>query len=737
MAQGPDDDTRMDDQGDPASIIVVEADPKAIKEAADAECARKDKIVKTAKKRFKLCEEAEQESRKLAREDYEFRAGKHWLDQDITDRNLDSRPCLTINRIPQFIQQVTNDQRQNRPSIKIHPEDDQADIETAKILQGMIRHIENSSGADIAYDTAFDGAATGGFGFFRLITRFSDPMSFNQEFAFKRMRNPFAGYLDPSHQEPDGQDANYGFAWDDLQADDFKAQFPDAELTQSRDWESLLSIAPDWISKDSVRVVEYFDKVLVDDVLCEVTFVDGTTLNVLKSTMGEQLPRGAHSITDERPTKVPKVYWYKINGIEVLEESEWVCEWIPLIPVYGAEYIDPRTGRVIREGVCRHAKDPARMYNYMSSAEAEAIALAPKAPFVGAEGQFEGHEAEWKMANRRNLAFLEYKPKTVNGQLAPPPARQGAEPAVQAIVQAKQMAADDQKTTTGLFDPSMGAQKYDQSGVAIQRLNRQAQTGTFHLTDNLTRSIKHAARILAAGIPKVYDTKRKHRVIGEEGDERIVMLNAPWEDGGKPVKYDVTRGRYGVSVDTGPSFASKRQEAAASMMSILPNLPKLAEVAPDLIVGSMDWPGASEMAERLKRTLPPGLAQDSKQQPVPPQIVAQIQQQSALISKLTQELSSATEDIRTKRLELESKERIEMAKIQAGAELKLAELGSTEAMELLRQDIKQIDRRLQLIDWNTPIDSGLPNQAPGAMANGAASAGQPPGPMPTGGPPPG
>lgn len=693
-----------------------------------------EQIIEQAKKRFKLCEDAESDNRQKAREDYEFRQGKQWSEQDISTRKADRRPCLTINRIHQAIQQVANDQRQNRPSIKIHPVDDKADVETARIRQGIIRHIEYRSNADTAYDTATDGAATGGFGFFRVLTEFSSHLSFDQELRIKRLRNPFAAHLDPSHQEPDGSDASYGFTWDDLQGDEYKSQYPDSELANSRDWESLATKAPDWITKDSARVLEYFDRVMVPDTLLALS--DGSV--VLQSEYQEpEAPQGTlisaqpapepPSIVARRKTKVPRVYWYKINGLEILEETEWVSKWIPIIPVYGSEYVDPATGKVIREGVTRHAKDPQRVYNLWTSAQAETIALAPRTPFIGAEGQFEGHEEKWATANQRSHAFLEYKQVALDGSLAPPPQRQTFEPPVQAISQAKMMAADDIKATTGIYDAALGNKSNESSGVAIQRRNAQSQTSNFHIVDNLSKSIRHAGRILNDAIPRVYDGARTARIIGDEGNQEVVKLNQPFQEKGKTVTYDMSVGEYDVAVDVGPSFATKRQEAAASMLELSKAIPQIGQAAPDLLLKSMDVPGAQEMADRMKKTLAPGLADgdDKEQQPIPPQVQAQMQHMSKMVEAQTNEIHHLSQLVETKKMELESRERIELAKIKSNESIALLEAGSKEAIALLAEDMASIKHRMDLLHASEPIDTDHGPEAAGGMT-AEAPMGQPP-----------
>lgn len=713
----------------------------------------KEKLLDTAHARLDLAEEAESEIRKLALEDLEFRAGKQWPDAIQQERERDGRPCLVINRIPQFIQQVTNDQRQNRPAIKVHPVDDSADIETAKVIQGLIRHIEYNSSAEAAYDTAFEGAATGGFGYFRIVTDFADPKSFDQEIFIKRIRNQFSVFFDPYAQEPDGSDAAWAFITEDLSPEDYRAKYPKSELARESDWESIGNRAPSWIRSDSARVAEYFYREFKEVDLCllsngqviEHDQLEDYAQAIMAQSQGAPLDI---RIVKERTAQVPVIKWCKLNAVEILEETEWLGAYIPIVPVYGGELFI--NGKRILESVIRNAKDAQRMYNYWKSAQTEAIALAPRAPFIGAEGQFEGHENEWESANRKNHSYLEYKPVSLNGQAQPPPQRQAFEPAVQAITQAAMQAADEMKATTGIYDPSLGAQKADQSGVAIQKLNTQAQTSNFHFVDNLTRSLKHAGRILVDLIPKIYDTQRTARIIGEDGEQKIVTLNAsqpvPGQESkdGKPLLYALDAGKYDVTVDVGPGYASKRQEAVVSMMDFARSAPQVAQSCADLIVKNMDWPGAQDIADRLKKMLPPNLQEQKPgQQQIPPQVQQQMQQMGSMIDQLTKQLHASQDVIDQKRVELESRERIEMAKLQVELELGMAKMGSVESMALLKHEIESIGTRLKMLGIDQPMaaeyqqfqqpqspvqsPSGAPGADVGAAGAGAPTGGQSPG----------
>jgi len=710
-------------------------------------------VIDRAKERFKVAESYWNDIYTEAESDLKFRSGDQWPAEIKRRRDEEGKPSLTINKVNQAVRQITNDQRQNRPSIKVSPVDDKADVDTAKIRQGLIRHIEYSSSADAAYDTAFEQTATGGIGFWRVVTDYCNPLSFDQDILIKRVPNFRSIYLDPSFEEPDGSDAIYGFAHTKIPRAKFKVQYPDAKLAKDEEWGLQSGAANDFVDKEECVILEYYEKTFTEKELHLLS--DGNTLlqEELEEIIAELggLPPDVQ-IVQTKKTLVPEIKWYKIAGNEILEETEIPGEFIPMVPVLGEEYyID---GKRILCGVVRHAKDPQRMYNYWASSETETIALAPRAPFIGAEGQFEGHENNWATANSKSHAYLEYKTKDLNGQLVGPPQRNVYEPPVQAITQARMLASDDLKATTGIYDAALGNKSNETSGVAIQRRSAQGQAANFHLVDNLTRSIKHTGRIINTWIPTYYDGPRVGRIIGEEGGEQVVRLNEEFRHKGEMKTFRMNVGKYDVAVETGPSFATKRQEAAAAMLDLTKAYPNLFPIIGDLMVKSLDIPGASEMAERLKRVAPPGVIENKDEKQIPPEVQAQMQQQQQLIDQLTKQLNESHDEIDQTKREIESKERIEFSKMQVDLQKKLADLEQKDSAIMLNSQLAQIQRtqegqsnelraqiadledRLNLVGINKPIeDSNFENNE--AALGGPMPASEPMDQQPTGGLPPG
>jgi len=639
----------------------------------------KSDLLATMRSRFTMALAAYSESREDELDDLRFMAGSpdnqwQWPADVLATRGsvqgqtINARPCLTINKLPQHVRQVTNEQRQNRPSPKVIPADDNADVAVAEIFDGIIRHIEYMSDADVAYDTACDNQVVYGEGYIRILTEYTRDDSFDQDLKIGRIRNSFSVYMDPTIQDPCGSDAKWCFITEDLLKAEYERQFPDAQPISSilarGIGDQALSM---WLSENTIRIAEYFYVDYVPSTLNlypgNITMFDGTPQDAkLRAMFGQPLR--------SRKADRKRVMWLKTNGYEVLEEREWAGKWIPVVRVVGNEFeVD---GRMFVSGLVRNAKDAQRMYNYWVSQEAEMLALAPKAPFIGYGGQFEGYEMQWKTANTTNWPYLEVNPDVQDGagNVLPLPMRAQPPMAQTGLIQAKMGAAEDIKATTGQYNASLGQQGNERSGRAILARQQEGDTGTYHFVDNLGRAIRYVARQLVDMIPKIYDTQRVARIIGVDGEVGMARIN-PMQ--AEPVKkivdqagtvlekiYNPSVGVYDVVITTGPSYLTKRQEAVEAMANILQTSPQLWQVAGDLFIKNMDWPGAQEMAARFKKIIDPKvLAEDDKS----PELQAAEQQVEAVSQQLEQAMgllnnvqsSMDAQELRIKAYEAETK----------------------------------------------------------------------------------
>ena len=611
----------------------------------------KSDMLSTMRSRFTMAISAYSESREDELDDLRFMAGSpdnqwQWPADVLATRGsvqgqtINARPCLTINKLPQHVRQVTNQQRQNRPSGKVIPADDNADVAVAEVFDGIIRHIEYMSDADVAYDTACDNQVTYGEGYIRLLTEYAREDSFDQDLRIGRVRNSFSVYMDPTIQDPCGSDAQWCFITEDLLKVEYERMFPDAQPISSIMATGIGDQSmSQWISENTVRIAEYFyldhQKVTLNLYPGNVTAFKGSPQDAQLKAMFEKPVRTR--IVDRR-----KVMWVKTNGYEVLDEREWLGKYIPVVRVVGNEFeVD---GRLFVSGLVRNAKDAQRMYNYWTSQEAEMLALAPKAPFVAYGGQFEGYEMQWKTANTTNWPYLEVNPDVTDGagNVLPLPQRSQPPMAQTGLIQAKMGAAEDIKSTTGQYNASLGQQGNERSGKAILARVQEGDTGTYHYVDNLGRAIRHITRQLVDLIPKVYDTERIARIIGVDGEVGMAKINPQQPEAVRAIQdvagnviekiYNPTVGIYDVVITTGPSYLTKRQEAVEAMANILQTSPQLWQVAGDLFIKNMDWPGAQEMADRFRKILDPKvLAEDDKS--------PELQSAQQMIEALTQQLN--------------------------------------------------------------------------------------------------
>ncbi|MCE5309623.1 MAG: hypothetical protein LLG20_18470 [Acidobacteriales bacterium] len=663
----------------------------------------KEEFLRTALERWQLAADAEAEIRREALEDLEFYSGKQWPEGIMADRMKAGRPCLTINRLNQFANQIINQQRQSRPAIQVNPVDNGADPETAEILQGLTRHVELNSHADIAYDTGFMYAVIGGFGYYRILTEYV-PGSFDQEILLKPIKNPFTVYYDPTCEEPDYSDAEYAFIVTHFTRAKYKRRFKDSEVAGLSNFQSIGDGEKSWFQGGNIRVAEYFWVEKVKKTLVSLT--DGSSIYAeeLKRLAGEGkgLPEGVdveirNGKPVEREDEVRIVHWCLMNAREILEERIWPGQWIPIIPVLGGELIVD--GRRKLFGIVRYAKDPQRRLNFETSAMTEAIALAPKAPWIIAEGQIEGYEHLYETANIRTYSHLPYKPKSVDGQLVPPPMRQTAEPPIQAIAAARATAEADLKATTGIYDAFLGAPGPEQSGKAILARQRQGETANFNLLDNLNRAIEFTGKQLIDLEPKIYDRPgRVLQIVGIDSTRKSVAIGDPYQNKDGVMRiYDLNVGRYDVTLSVGQSYQSKRQEFVESALALVQNSPQIAPMIMDLVVRHFDWPGAAEIADRLKKMLPPNL-QEGEGAEMPPEVKAKVDALMQQHEALTAELNAANEELKSKRMELESKERI--AEMQAKVDLILGELKANvqSGQAMLQAEMQSIARKLDQLD---------------------------------------
>lgn len=603
--------------------------------------SEKDKaIIDRAMSFLKSSMDAESTNRSEAQEDLRFSYGEQWPAEIQNSRLLEQRPCLTINKLGSYIKKVTNQQRQQRPRIKVQAVDSRADVKIADILSGICRHIEVNSSADTAYDGAFEYAVRMGWGYWRVITDYCRDDSFDQDIYIETVDNPFSVYFDPASMSPDGSDQDQCLIADLMRKTDFKRLYPKANEGASFNAIGTGDYIGDWILENEIRVAEYFEKIQTKDNLFMLE--DRSTIwEDELERMKEANPGLDIAIIAERESFRTKVMWYKLTALEILERRELPNRWIPVIPVYGERAI--LDGKCKKFGIVRDAKDPQRMYNFWRTSMTESVALAPKAKWLVAQGADEGFEQEWQQANLSARPILHHKIMD-NGTPLPIPQRIQPEPPPEGAMVAAMSVSDDLSSVLGIVEP---AQRIggNVSGKALNAERLESDTSNFHYYDNLTRSIAHTGRIILDLVPHYYDTERVLRIIGDDGRPTMVTVNQKVTDemgAIQKILNDVTIGQYDVVMDTGPGYNTKRQEALEAFTNLL-NSPlgeEVAKVGPDLAVRVIDAPGMETLADRFAAANP--LAQLDEMSDIPESaqlMIKSLQQQLQQAQGAIQQLS--------------------------------------------------------------------------------------------------
>jgi hypothetical protein len=607
-------------------------------------------------RRFDICAKWESDSRLRFIEDVKFANGDadnlwQWDVNARTSRGygtIDERPCLTINKVRQHCLNIINDAKQNKPSVKVKPVGNGATYDASQIFEGICRHIEYISNAQAAYDTATTFQVQGGIGWVRLTTDYPDynDASFDQEIFIRRVKDPLTIFLDPDIREADGSDARFGFVFDDMSRDVFCDKYP---KYKDMGLKSPLDVTGDWLREDQVRVAEYYRVVEKEDKL--VAFIDpmtGERQIIARSKMNAAQTQQAidDPQSKERDIMDRKVEWYLIAGDKIIERSIWAGRYIPLVRVIGEETIIG--GQLDRKGHTRAMKDPQRLANYWYSAATEHVALQSKTPYIGPMAAFENLETYWDSANTVNHAWLPYNEYDDKGQKLSPPTRQPPPIMADAYIKGLMLAGQEIQAVSGQYEADLGMKSNEKSGVAIQQRQRQGDKATYHYIDNLALAIRFLGKQLIDLIPKIYDTARVVKIMGEDGVEHEVKIDPEAQQAFQQKQqenidniesiFNPKVGRYDVEADIGPAYATRRQEEFDALSRLMEKNESLMQVAGDLMFKAADFPGADKVAQRIRATIPPNILmgkpgpgpQDAKMQ-------EEIQKMGEMVGKLSQE----------------------------------------------------------------------------------------------------
>lgn len=656
--------------------------------AEERDKEKDEEVLKRAREQYKEGEDAMSDLKQGGLDDVRFgRLGEQWPVTDEQNRAAEGRPCLTINDIPASIRQVVNDGRQNRPQIKVRPVDSGADVQTAEIVGGLIKHIETISDADVAYDTALEKACDARAGYIWVDVDYAGDDTFDLDIKIRPIPNPQAVTRDANTQAVDSSDWNYAFICEMVPRKQFKRDYPDYDYDDV-DFAQDAHIRT-WFEGDSVRLANWYEreKIMRDLLLLS----DGSVIDAkVYAEKKDVFDAAAVTVVSERQIPSYEIVHRLITGCDVLEEKRWRGSIIPIIPVYG-EMINEE-GKWHYKSMVTDVKDAQRMFNLSRSTLSEMVGRTPKNPWIGAAGTFDVDRDKWESSNQKLYPFLEYDPAFApNGPTRPPM------PGLpDGLMQDIMAAADDKKRIIGIHDAGLGLPGKEVSGRAIRYRQHENDTSTFHYTDNLNRGIRGVGRAIIELIPQVYTGERIARIIGSDGKPQNVKLGPlPKDPNGQPIKpqqqqgmekvYDLAAGKYDLVVEAGPSYTTRRQETAEMLTSYIQAAPQSATILGPVLVKLADMPDGEKITNMLATLMPPAARAVWDGTPIPPPQpppeVAMEQEKA----KANFELAKQKAQIDAQLEQQKANNKLELERMQASADIQVMRDKAAAEMQIARE----------------------------------------------------
>lgn len=691
-------------------------------------------LLARAKKRFEDHRGRDSENRKRQEEDTRFvyEAGAQWPTDTRKEREAAGDPCMEFPQLKQFLSQVVNQQRQQRPGITVYGVTGDASDETAELIQGVIRGIERDSRAEAVYDNGYHHEVLGGRGYWRVLSEYESPTSFNQKLVIRWVPDPLSVDLDPNYIEPDGSDRSWAFISETVTDDEFKRRWPKAEPLS-------IDTGSKWYPADNeVVIADYYERERVEKRL--LLLADGKTVGFeddLRKQYGDQLDG---MVARERMAETFRVCWYKIaGGDQVLEEYDWPGTIIPVVCAIGDHVIID--GKWVFQGLITQARDTQTLFNFGMTQQAVHLALSPRAPFLAAAEAVAGREKMWKTANKANWSTLIYNAFRKDGSPIPPPIKTQLTQIDSGWLNWTQQMTGLMRSIIGMYENSLGMHSQEVSGKAIIAREEQGDQSTFHFLDNFSRAIALTGRILLECIPTYYDTERIVTIVGEDGEAKPQTINqsvaAPtMDDPYAAIRIkDITVGKYAVSVEAGPGYATKRKELAAMTLEMVKAFPQMLQFAGDVVMRAQDLPEADELADRFKAMLPPPIqqmlaAKDQGQNPQVASLNAQLQTMGQQLQQLQQQLQMV--GMENQQLKLDKSASIAASNArteQAHASVQAQEMAAqNEQMQIIanrldNQEKRAIERDKVMADiLKTLIDAQVSQQQVAQQAQQEATA---------------
>lgn len=682
-------------------------------------------FLKTARERFTLANEADTPQAQRERDDLAFYAGEQWptdiklarQGQQPTNGmpSVPARPTLVINKVREPVRQIQNQVRGSDIGIELVPADDFGDLgitpddTEVTLREGLIRRIQRESQAQDARQWAADRAFIAGRGYYLVMTRFLPGKTWDQDVYLHRIYNQAGVLLDPSHEAPDGSDAEWEFIGTWVPWERIASEYPtlaDGSTSPFSDYDeddfvSMSEAYPDWYRKSyetqdkdgKKSTIKQFAVRVTDYWYTERTSRELAILDTGESVWVDELPKGqktkgkpggpvapdGRTIVDRRVEVEKTITFCKIvGGAVIVEETPWNGPDMPIIKVMGEE-LQPYDEQRRAEGMVRPARESNMGFNYMASKAVEVLGLSPIPLLQLDPDAIDGYEAWYAVLNTRTLPYAPYRTYDDNGRQLREPHRLAVDPNILPIMQALSMFNEAVQTTTAMPDPSLGRPDASvKSAKHARYLIDQANEGTSNFLDNLARAMRYEGQVINNLLYPIYGSKpgRMVRILTGEGENQMMVIDDPEQQQAQQVQRakaakvgKLTKdAHFNVIVKVAKNADNRRMQESTALGELIAAEPQMMGWFGDLYFNARDIPNRKQLAERAKVMLAPPIQQmlqakeeGKEMDPAAQQQIAQLQQQ---LQELTQIAGRMDQEIKTQQAEQQAKVAIEQGKAE-------------------------------------------------------------------------
>ncbi|WP_186267811.1 portal protein [Burkholderia gladioli] len=584
-------------------------------------------VVEESITHFDMAYKSQQEIRLKCLQDrrFVFVDGAQW--EDGLRLQFDNKPRFEVNKLHMACVRIFNEYRANRISVAFDPTNDDADKQTAEMLEGAYRHDERHSGGQEAYDNAFEEGVAGGMGAWRLRNVYADEDDEDDD-TQKIVIEPIydadsSVFFSLDGKRYDKSDAGrcwvitsmsrdeYAEKWGEPPEDDYGLPST-AQGTSFRKVQKMTEF--DWYTPDVIYVAEYYVKEEKKKKVL-VYRLPGQNKKDRKFDESELTEQDRQDMLDQgyqhirtRTVKARRVHKWIHDGSRVLEDCGIIAgPNIPIVPFYGKRaYIDNQE-RIMSH--IRLGKDAQRLFNMQISLLAMISALSPRRKPIFTPEQMRGHAVNWANDNIDDNPFLLINGiDNGNGGLIPAGPIGYTEPpnVPEPLAALMQLTDASIKELTG--NQEAGEQVASNiSDALMERVQDKVDMMAFIYMDNMSKSIQRSGEIWLGMFREIADEDgRKIPTLGEDGKRGVAVLRQPrMVDGASQMVNDPSRGKFQVTVDTGPAFKSRRDKTVRSLVAMLQYVddPQLKQIITSLALTNMDGEGIDDLQEFLRMQL--------------------------------------------------------------------------------------------------------------------------------------